>query len=101
GVAKADVQRAAFVVTRLVEKDSAAQIAADGRFGQLQVGGIGVRAVAHARRVAGNQWRRYQRWKDEIAEVLVADLRLLQDLRGLVEGARVVELLVLLGGVVR
>ena len=73
------------------------------RSGQLDEGGVGVRAIFHARLVAGHQRRRQsapgRRNSHELRRC--ATSAWLQQLRALLIGRRVVQLLVLLGGVVR
>ena len=95
------MQRAAFIVLRIVEENRAAEVAAQRRPGQLEESGVGVGAVMHARLVAGDQRRRHQHREGELAELLAAARAPGQQLGALLIGAGLVQLLVLLGLVVR
>ena len=77
------------------------QVAADGRAGQRDERGIGMRAISHAGLVAGHQRRRDQRPGRRTRGTPRCAAAPLQQLAALLVSGRVVQLLVLLGRVVR
>ena len=100
-VAKPDHQRPAVIAVRIVEEDSAAQIAADDRIAKVDEGRVGVCAIIHAGLIFGQQRRSDLVGEGEFPEFLAARKGLQHDLRAGLAGGRIVQLLVVLGLVVR